>query len=97
VVTINKFKKWQLIEVELRAAYAILPENIIESADGYCEEDFLTYLDHNELLMAMEELDGIIVDNLLPSKQFWTHLIQAANLMEHGHAERYKSIRDAFT
>ncbi|MCG7499391.1 hypothetical protein MHO82_21220 [Vibrio sp. Of7-15] len=93
----DKYEKWKLIEVELMAAYALLPKGIIESGDGYCEEDFLTYIEHNELLMAMEELDSVIVDNGIPPKQFWTHLIRAANIMGHGHAERYKSIRSAAT
>jgi hypothetical protein len=94
---VDQIKKWKSIESELMCAYALLPQGIIESGDGYCEEDFLTYISHNELLMAMEELDGVIVDNPPPKKQFWTHLIQADNIMKHGHSDRYKSIRSIAT
>ena len=90
-------EKWKLIEAELMAAYKLLPDETIESGDGYCEEDFLTYIHHNELLLAMEELDGVIVDNGIPCKKFWSHLINAAKLMNHGHEERYKSIKLAAT
>lgn len=90
----DKYKKWRRIEAELMAAYTLMPKGVVESADGYCEEDFLTYINHNELLLAMEELDGVIVDNSPPPKQFWTHLIKAAKIMGHAHADRYRSIRN---
>ncbi|EIU7005203.1 hypothetical protein L5163_004595 [Vibrio parahaemolyticus] len=88
---------WQKIEAELMAAYALLPKTTIESDNGYRKIDFFDYIAANELLLAMEELDGVIEDNPSPSKQFWNHLIQAANLMGHSHADRYKSIQSAAT
>ncbi|EGQ7920134.1 TPA: hypothetical protein NKZ51_003909 [Vibrio parahaemolyticus] len=88
---------WQKVEAELMAAYALLPETTIESDNGYRKVDFFAYIAANELLLAMEELDGVTEDNPIPSKQFWNHLIQAANMMGHGHAERYKSIQSAAT
>lgn len=91
----DKFDKWALIETELIAAFEILPKNVKQSANGYCKADFQEYIQHNELLLAMEELDGVIIDNAILPKHFWNHMIKAAELMEHDHADRYKSIRGA--
>jgi hypothetical protein len=77
----DKFEKWTLIENELRQAYKLLPTNLKQSDFGYKEEDFLEYLDHNELRLAMEELDGIVEDNPPPCEEFWQHLASAAHLM----------------
>lgn len=88
----NQAEKWEKIEVELRAAYSLLPENVVESDNGYRESDFLAFIEANELLLAMEELDGVIEDNPNPGSKFWEHLLKAANLMGHLHANRYKSI-----
>lgn len=88
-------EKWSAIEAELRAARALLPAGINESDNGYRESDFISYIEANELLLAMEELDGVIEDNPSPGYEFWTHLINAAKLMKHPHAARYQSIRAA--
>jgi hypothetical protein len=88
-------EKWSAIRAELLAAKALLPEDIIESDNGYREADFNAHLEANELLLAMEELDGIIEDNPSPSREFWSHLISAAKLMGHPHADRYESIQAA--
>ena len=93
----DKSETWKLIESELMAAYELLTQDIKESADGYCEETFLEYIEHNELFLVMEELDGVHVDNPLPPKQFWTHLINADKLMGSRHSQTYESIRDAAT
>ncbi|MCG7495619.1 hypothetical protein MHO82_01930 [Vibrio sp. Of7-15] len=50
------------------AAYELLPETTIESDNGYRKNDFFDYIAANELLLAMEELDGVIEDNPIPSK-----------------------------
>lgn len=88
----NQAEKWEKIEVELRAAYGLLPENVVESDNGYRESDFLAFIEANELLLAMEELDGVIEDNPNPGSEFWEHLLAAADLMGHLHANRYQSI-----
>ena len=88
----NRAEVWNSIESELKAARALLPVGLVESAEGYCEEDFLEYLNNKEYLLAMEELDGVIEDNASPSKQFWVHLIKADSLMDNRHSERYKFI-----
>lgn len=91
----NKFEKWSLIEKELMAAYKLLPRVVVESDEGYRKEDFLSYIKAKELLLAMEELDGVIEDNKSPCEKFWDHLIEAAKIMEHPHVTRYESIRSA--
>ena len=54
----GRAEDWVLIEKELRSAWSLLPVGLVESAEGYCEADFLQYLNNNEYLLAMEELDG---------------------------------------
>lgn len=88
----NKLEKWSSIEKELMAAYELLPRSVVESDEGYRKEDFLSYIKANELLLAMEELDGVIEDNQSPSKEFWEHLIKAAKIMGHSHVTRYEFI-----
>ena len=88
----NQVEKWEKIEIGLRAAFSLLPENIVESDNGYRESNFLAFFEANELLLAMEELDGVIENNPNPGKVLWEHLLKAASLMEHLHANRYKSI-----
>jgi len=88
-------ERWSLIEAELIAAFALLPDATIESDSGYRKEDFLDYIGANELLLAMEELDGVIEDNPSPSKEFWQHLIKASQLMDVKHLEKYESILNA--
>lgn len=88
----SQIENWERIEKELRAAFSLLPEGVVESDNGYRKSDFLSFLEANELLLAMEELDGVIEDNPNPGREFWGHLLKAANLMGHLHANRYKSI-----
>ncbi|EOB3604643.1 TPA: hypothetical protein I7680_20920 [Vibrio vulnificus] len=88
-------EKWALIEAELMAAFELLPSNTVESDNGYRKDDFLDYINANELLLAMEELDGVIEDNPSPSKEFWHHLISASKLMGNIHLIKYESILNA--
>lgn len=75
----NQVEKWKKIEIELKVAFSLLPENIVESDNGYRESDFVAFLEANELLLAMEELDGVLEDNPTPGREFWEHLLKAAN------------------
>ena len=90
-------EKWEAISKELRAAFALLPTSVVESDNGFRKSDFLSFIEANELLLAMEELDGVIEDNPNPGAEFWEHLLNAANLMGHLHANRYKSILSSTT
>ena len=49
----NRAEVWNSIESELKAARALLPVGLVESAEGYCEEDFLEYLNNKEYLLAL--------------------------------------------
>ena len=89
-------KKEQITSL-LWAAYKLIPTDVIQTPDGYDEDYFLECMKRNELLFAMEELDGVIVENKSPGTQFWLYLIEAAKLMNHGHVDRYKSILESTT
>ena len=87
-------QKWKLISDELLAAYNILPSTILESDFGYSKEDFLQYLSINELRLAMEELDGVMVNNITPGELFWDHMIKAATLMDRSeHIVKYEQFK----
>ncbi|WP_165723100.1 MULTISPECIES: hypothetical protein [unclassified Pseudoalteromonas] len=89
-------QNWKLISEELLAAYKLLPSSITESDFGYCEEDFLQYLSVNELRLAMEELDGVMENNVSPGVCFWEHMIKAASLMNSTeHAKKYEQYKVA--
>ncbi|OCQ23146.1 hypothetical protein A7985_04130 [Pseudoalteromonas luteoviolacea] len=88
----NLTEKWSYIEAELISAFELLPSNIVESDNGYRKKDFFDYIKANELLLAMEELDGVIEDNPSQSKEFWQHLINASKLMGNKHLVKYESI-----
>ena len=87
----------ELIEIELWAAHKLIPSGIVQTPDGYDEAYFLECMGKGQFLFAMEELDGVIVENKSPGKEFWIHLIKAAKLMNHGHIERYRSILQSTT
>lgn len=84
-----------LIKAALIAAFEQLPDTVVESDNGYCKAVFLDYFNSNQLLLAMEELDGVIEDNSSPSKAFWQHLSKAAGLMNNRHLVKYQSILSA--
>ena len=44
----------------------------------------------------MEELDGVMEDNSNPGALFWTHMIEAANLMcRFEHVKKYEQFKVA--
>jgi len=49
--------------------------------DGFSEERFKEYISHNELGLALEELEGIPLYNETP-REFWQLLLKAANRMQ---------------
>jgi len=89
-------KKWELISEELLSAYKLLPAGIKESDFGYSEEDFLQYLSVNELRLAMEELSGVMENNVSPGTLFWEHMVKAAGIMNRPeHATKYEQFKVA--
>jgi len=90
----DKLQKWALIEEQLIKAFNLLPSDITESDFGYRKEDFLEYIRHNEFRLAMEELDGVVEDNPAPRKEFWQHLINAAEIMGNSRVQKYRTFLD---
>ena len=84
--------KHEIISQKLMSAYALLAKDIIESDFGYRKKDFLKYIQVNELSLAMEELEGVKVDNNSPCSKFWSHLIMVAKLMnKKAHISKYEA------
>ena len=73
-------KKWKEVEALLLEARGLfqIPET---GEDGYNEERFQEYIAHNELGLALEELEGMPLYNETP-REFWQLLLKAANRME---------------
>lgn len=90
----SNIQKWKLISDELLAAHALLSPSIKQSDLGYRESDFLQYLSVNELGLAIDELDGVMEDNISPGNQFWEHMIKAASLMSRvNKIEKYEQFK----
>lgn len=70
---------WIEIEVLLKEARALLSD-IETGEDGFSERRFQEYLSHNELGLALDELEGIPLYNEVP-REFWQLLLRAANRM----------------
>ena len=87
---LNKIETWNKIEQELLAAYNELPEEVVESDEGYRESDFKSYLNAGEWGLALEELEGVIEDNPIPGKKYWKHMMEAAILMKLNSANEYE-------
>jgi len=49
--------------------------------DGFSEERFKKFISHNELGLALEELEGIPLYNETP-REFWQLLLKSANKMQ---------------
>ena len=74
------FKIWAEAEQYLLAARATI-ESPKTGENGFSEESFLEYLDHNELGLALTELEGIPIFNEV-QHEFWQLLLNAATIME---------------
>ncbi len=79
-MNIDLKKLWVEVEVLLLKARGLFlnPES---GEDGFSQERFLEYIDHNELGMALDELEGIPLYNET-TKEFWELLLKAANHMK---------------
>lgn len=74
-------EKWKLILEELLVVYKFLFLDIKEFDFGYSKEDFLYYLLVNEFCLVMEELDGVMENNISFGVLFWEYMINVVNLM----------------
>ena len=88
----------QMFIKELMSAYAQINQPIFESDPGFIQKHFDSYLQSNEYLLAMEELDSIIDENPDPGIEFWNHMIAAAKILGHTPSlKRYEHIKSLTT
>ena len=71
---------WKEIETLLLEARALFQE-VDTGEDGFNQSTFDDYLAHNELELALNELEGIPLYNETP-REFWQLLLRAANRMQ---------------
>lgn len=71
---------WKEVETLLLEARQLFdtPET---GQEGFSEERFKEYISHNELGLALEELEGIPLYNETP-REFWQLLLKSANRMQ---------------
>ena len=82
----------------LMSAYALIKKPIYESDPGFTQDHFDSYMQTNEYLLAMEELDSIIDENPDPGIEFWEYLIAAAQMLGHEPSlKRYVHIKSLTT
>ena len=71
---------WGKIEARLEAAASFLPSPARDGDEGGTIENYREWLDHNELGLALEELQMLGEANTVPDI-FWVELETAASLM----------------
>ena len=85
---------WERTKSHLRKARCELPEAPTRGHEGGTLEGFEEYLNHNELELALDELEGLASANQT-SSQFWFNMRAAASEMSlTHHVERYSRILD---
>jgi len=72
---------WAITARHLTAARAELPEVPVPGVDGASISGFDECLRHNEMELALDELEDLGLTNA-PSVEFWRHLSFAADSME---------------
>lgn len=83
-------ESWQRTRMHLAAAAALLPATLGESAEGGPLQGYAEYLEHNELGLALDELEGLAQVNAV-TPAFWTALAEAAAEMKlRDHERRYR-------
>lgn len=73
-------ESWERTRAHLSRAAALLPASPVESDEGGRVDRYHEWLDHNELELALDELEGIGDNNVVP-RAFWGHLRDAAREM----------------
>jgi hypothetical protein len=72
---------WAVTAKHLKAARAQLPDVLAPGVDGATVSGFDECLRHNEMELALDELEDLGLTNA-PPVDFWRHLIFAAESME---------------
>jgi len=83
-------QSWAVTRGHLDNARHLLPERLRDSDEGWSLERYEEWLAHNELELALEELEGLGDENDAPTA-FWAELLAAAeNMGLAQHVERCK-------
>ena len=83
-------KSWEITSRHLEAAFNQLPLSIKEEPSVGSVERFHEWLAHNELELALDELEGLGQLNNC-SSEFWRELLAAArNMNLRDHVARYE-------
>ena len=80
------FKSWDRTRAHLGRAAGLLPATPVESDTGARLDHYRELLEHNELELALEVLEGLGAMNTVPP-EFWSHLRDAA--LEMGGLDEY--------
>lgn len=81
---------WTRTRAYLQAAFRELPASLAKGEEGQTTQQYFEWLEHNELELALDELEGLGETNPVPIS-FWRALLDAATNMNLGeHAERYR-------
>ena len=101
--TPKRWKQWRITRVQLESARNLLPKNPTENDGSNRAEEIGTiqsyreYLEHNELELALDQLEALGDLNNAPSG-FWRSLAQAATWMGlHERAEQYQTVCESAT
>ena len=73
-------ESWARTRTHLGRAAVLLPVSPVESADGGCVRRYREWIEHNELELALDELEGLGDRSNVPG-EFWSHLLDAAKEM----------------
>ena len=83
---------WKRTETHLNDARREFPEDPVPGEEGGTASGFQEFLDHNELELALDELEGMATTNPTTS-HFWFSLRAAASEMElELHRDRYSRV-----
>ncbi len=82
---------WAKVRTRFDAAVRLLPNPVLPREDGGSLEAYQDWLSHNELELALDELDILGESNPVP-RQYWLELAAAAELMKlNEHEARYRA------
>lgn len=88
-------QSWERTRAHLAAAVAHLPENPAPNPEGGRLEEYRDYLEHNELELALDELEALGEANPV-SAAYWQALARAAAEMQlREHERRYVNFSSA--
>lgn len=84
-------ESWAITKRHLETGVSLLPENVHSDPEAGSVERFKDYIEHNELELALDELEGLGEANPC-GPSFWKELLVAAETMQLSkQAERYRS------